>query len=90
MKGKELGLAIEKFKLALGDDYKDIITNLKIEDISYHQVGIRAKLEKHYDFVIEKDKRYPGCINLIGIDSPGLTSSLAIARHVKKLLGKIK
>ena len=32
------------------------------------------------DFIIRKD--LPGFINLIGIESPGLTSAPAIARHV--------
>ena len=44
------------------------------------------KLKDYYDFIIEKDKKFPGLINLIGIDSPGLTSSLAIAKYVKELL----
>ena len=63
--------------------------NLKIDDISYHQVGIRAKPKEYYDFIIERDSRFPGCINLVGIDSPGLTSSLAIAKHVKNILSGI-
>lgn len=38
------------------------------------------------DFVIRHEPRRPGLVNLIGIDSPGLTASLAIAKRVKKLL----
>lgn len=60
--------------------------NIKLEDISLHQTGIYAKLENHYDFVIERDSKYSRCINLLGIDSPGLTSSLAIAKHVGELI----
>ena len=59
---------------------------LKLDDLTMHQAGIRAKLKENYDFVIEKDKKFPGCINLAGIDSPGLTSSLAIAKMVKNLV----
>ena len=59
---------------------------LRSGDISLHQTGIRSKLKNHYDFVIERDPKYQNCINLIGIDSPGLTSSLAIAKYVKQLL----
>jgi L-2-hydroxyglutarate oxidase LhgO len=59
---------------------------LKLEDLAMHQAGIRAKLKDNYDFIIEKDKEFPGCINLAGIDSPGLTSSLAIAKLVKNLV----
>jgi len=61
---------------------------LRLEDISLHQAGIRAKLKNYNDFVIERDPKYQNCINLIGIDSPGLTSSLAIAKYVGRLLEK--
>jgi len=61
---------------------------LKLEDISLHQTGIRAKLKGRNDFVIERDPKYQNCVNLIGIDSPGLTSSLAIAKYIKQLLEK--
>jgi L-2-hydroxyglutarate oxidase LhgO len=41
------------------------------------------------DFIIEHEaaKGFPGVVNLVGIESPGLTSSLAIARYVCDLLG---
>ncbi len=64
--------------------------NLKIDDVSPHQAGILAQvlkhngteLKPHSDFVIERDQKHPNCVNLVGIDSPGLTSSLAIAQYV--------
>ncbi len=59
---------------------------LKLDDLNMHQAGIRAKLRGNYDFVIERDRSAPGCINLIGIESPGLTASLAIARMVKNMV----
>ncbi len=65
-----------------------LFPHLKLEDISLHQTGIRAKLKDHNDFIIERDPKYQNCLNLIGIDSPGLTSSLAIAKYVKQLLKK--
>ena len=37
------------------------------------------------DFVIREDK--PGFVNLVGIESPGLTASLPIARRVAALVG---
>ena len=42
------------------------------------------------DFVIEGEcvHRIPGLINLYGIESPGLTSSLSIANHVLQLLSR--
>jgi L-2-hydroxyglutarate oxidase LhgO len=54
--------------------------------------GIRAKLqgpgEGFRDFVIaeESARGRPGLVNLVGIDSPGLTSALAIAAEVERLL----
>ena len=54
--------------------------------------GIRPKIsgpgEPARDFMIEGplDHGVPGLVNLFGIESPGLTSSLAIADHVRRLL----
>jgi L-2-hydroxyglutarate oxidase LhgO len=54
--------------------------------------GIRPKLqgpgEPARDFVIreETDRGLPGLINLVGIDSPGLTASPAIAKEVARML----
>lgn len=53
--------------------------------------GIRPKIVPPHamaDFVIqgEADHGVPGLINLFGIESPGLTSSLAIAEHIASIL----
>jgi len=61
---------------------------LEQSDLSPGIAGIRAKLqakgESVQDFVIrsEADKGLPGFINLVGIDSPALTASVAIAELV--------
>jgi len=47
--------------------------------------GLRAMPESH-DFIIERSKSAPGLVNVAGIESPGLTSSPAIAEYVKELL----
>ena len=73
---------------------KHINTFLKIkaEDLTMDYTGIRPKVqgpgEHHQDFIIrnEADKGLKNLISLIGIDSPGLTSSLAIAKYVKTLI----
>ena len=62
------------------------VSNIKKEHLSPLQTGIRAKLEGYNDFVIEYSKENNNMINLIGIDSPGLTSSLAIAQYVEKMI----
>lgn len=54
--------------------------------------GVRPKIagpgQKPADFVIAgpADHGLPGLVNLLGIESPGLTAALSIAAHVRKLL----
>ena len=56
--------------------------------------GIRTKLKTASgaasDFIIRNEKAsgLPGLVNLFGIESPGLTSSLAIAERVETLLAE--
>jgi L-2-hydroxyglutarate oxidase LhgO len=65
---------------------------IELEDLQPDQAGIRPKIQKNgepqKDFIIseENEKGLNGFINLIGIESPGLTSSIAIAKYVKSLL----
>jgi len=65
---------------------QNIFPGLKPEDISLHQAGVQAKLNEKYDYVIERDEKHPNCINLVGIDSPGLTACLSIANYVNEML----
>ena len=71
---------------------KDYIKNLNEEDLSADFSGIRPKLfingSSKSEFYIneESSNGFPRLINLIGIDSPGLTSSLAIAVRVRNLI----
>jgi L-2-hydroxyglutarate oxidase LhgO len=57
------------------------------EDIVPDMSGIRPKLqgrgESFRDFVISED--LPGFVNLVGIESPGLTAAPAIAKFVRNL-----
>jgi L-2-hydroxyglutarate oxidase LhgO len=61
------------------------------EDIVPDMSGIRPKLqgpgEAFRDFIISED--LPGFINLVGIESPGLTAAPAIATYVKKMLNAV-
>jgi L-2-hydroxyglutarate oxidase LhgO len=65
---------------------------LKENDLSPDMAGIRSKLqargEDFRDFIIKEEskKGLSGFINLIGIESPGLTASPAIAKFVKVLV----
>jgi glycerol-3-phosphate dehydrogenase len=47
--------------------------------------GLRAKCSKN-DFVVEESNIVPGFINVAGIDSPGLTSSPAVALLVSDIV----
>ncbi len=57
-----------------------------VDDLQLHQTGIQAVLANGQDFHIAPDDIYPNMINLVGICSPGLTSSLAIAKMVRTFL----
>ncbi len=65
---------------------KRFFPGLRLSDLEIDFAGIMANLESGTDFIIERDARHPCCIHLVGIDSPGLTSSLAIARKVADML----
>jgi len=58
------------------------------EDLIWHQAGFQARLKGYPDFVIKADPEQPHFINLLGIDSPGLTSCLAIARRVGEMVNR--
>jgi glycerol-3-phosphate dehydrogenase len=59
---------------------------LELADLELDFAGIMVHLKGSRDFVVKRDARHPGCVHLLGIDSPGLTCSLAIARRVSRLL----
>ena len=71
---------------------KKFLPFLQFDDIAPEMAGIRPKIQKPGDplrdfYIMEENKRgYPGFINLIGMESPGLTSSIAIANYVKELI----
>ncbi|MBI4710602.1 MAG: NAD(P)/FAD-dependent oxidoreductase [Nitrospirae bacterium] len=72
-----------------------IISGLDIDSFLPDMAGIRPKLqgprEKTRDFVIrdESGNGMPGFINLIGIESPGLTASPSIAKMVGGMITRL-
>jgi L-2-hydroxyglutarate oxidase LhgO len=75
--------------------YESIIKylpGLRRESLSPDMCGIRPKLqgpgEEIRDFVIQEESRLglPRWVNLVGIESPGLTACLAIAKHVAAIV----
>lgn len=73
---------------------KPMLPEIEAADLQLAYSGIRAKLvppgrEGIADFVVERDRNVSRAIQLIGIESPGLTSSLAIAEEVTSMVAEI-
>ena len=68
------------------------LPGITMDQLNPEMTGIRPKLQKPgdpaRDFIIAEEtaKGFPGVVNLIGIESPGLTASPAIARYVGELI----
>jgi L-2-hydroxyglutarate oxidase LhgO len=74
---------------------KRFLPFIKADDLEPDTAGVRPMLRKagggFSDFVIaeESDRSLPGLINLIGIESPGLTAAPAIAETVSRVVSGI-
>lgn len=79
-------------KTAFYNTVRQYLPELQFDHISADFCGIRPKLAPpggaFEDFVVKHESAdFDGLVNLIGIESPGLTSSMAIADYVAELLG---
>jgi len=95
MEGRQLDYHVDPAKRHLfAESVRRILPHVRDEDLSPDMAGIRPKLQAPgqppRDFVIqhEADRGLEGLVNLIGIDSPGLTASPAIAREVGRILSQ--
>lgn len=81
---------------------KQLLPELTVADLVPSYTGIRAKLapppgssassgsaNAMTDFIIQRDPEFPRVVQLIGIESPGLTSAPAIAELVGQMAGEI-
>ena len=50
--------------------------------------SLEENMKKFADFEIKQEPGYPGFVNLLGMESPGLTASWAIGEYVKDLYHK--
>jgi L-2-hydroxyglutarate oxidase LhgO len=77
---------------AFAEAARRLLPGLRDDDLSPDIAGIRPKLQgpgdPARDFVVTEETAHgrPGLVSLVGIDSPGLTASPAIAEEVEELL----
>ena len=96
--GYIFGPSVEKFKTINKKKLKNKFINgiknylplLNKKKLLFFKEGIRPKImykkiKSNEDFYIKKIKDY-NWINLFGIESPGLTSALSIAKYVKRIM----
>lgn len=83
----------EKTMDKLFREAKQLLPGLERKHIIGNYAGIRPKQAPpeeggFRDFVIKEEPAKPGLINLIGIESPGLTASVPIAEMVRDILAQ--
>jgi glycerol-3-phosphate dehydrogenase len=84
------------------DSAKQLLPELTVDDLVPSYTGIRPKLapppgatvgsasaKAMTDFIIQRDPEFPQVVQLIGIESPGLTSAAAIAELVEKMVREV-
>lgn len=85
----------ERLRMAL-DEIQSYLPGLRREDVNVDYSGIRPKLRRgasgvaggrnFEDFYIKKEDSVQNFVNLLGIESPGLSASLAIGDYVHSVL----
>ncbi|KAF4126749.1 L-2-hydroxyglutarate oxidase LhgO [Geosmithia morbida] len=91
----DLAPSADRFDLAVAE-IKKYLPQVDVSSLAPDYAGIRPKLANHaavgadastfQDFIIRNEPGYHGWVNLLGIESPGLTSSLAIGEKVEELM----
>jgi L-2-hydroxyglutarate oxidase LhgO len=87
----KIDYVVESGEKEFREDVKKYVPRIVEHELVPDFAGVRPKLQGpndgFKDFVIrnEADKGLDGFINLVGIESPGLTSAPAIARFVAEI-----
>jgi len=80
-------LPVEDFATAA----RELLPMLTVADLRLSGSGIRPKLhpatESFADFMVRRDTQNPRVVHAAGIESPGLTSCLAVGAFVDRLIG---
>ena len=67
-----------------------LLPEVRLEDLTYGGSGIRPKLsaphEQFADFMLRQDAKQPALVHAAGMDSPGLTSCIAVGLEVARLV----
>ena len=70
-----------------------LLRDVTVDDLRLSGSGIRAKLhppsELFADFLIRRDRNNPAVVQAAGIDSPGLTSCLAVGNLVATIVAEV-
>jgi len=78
---------------AFAESARVLIDGVTIHDLRLSGSGIRAKLhppsESFADFMSRRDRMNPAVVQASGMDSPGLTSSLAVGNLVRDLVSAL-
>jgi glycerol-3-phosphate dehydrogenase len=77
---------------SFAESARHLIDGVTVDDLRLSGSGIRAKLhpptESFADFMIRRDRVNPAVVQASGMDSPGLTSSLAVGDLVRDLVAE--
>jgi glycerol-3-phosphate dehydrogenase len=74
---------------------KALLPEVEESDLQLGYSGLRPKIvppdatDAHGDFIIMRDPKVPNAIQLVGIESPGLTSAPSIAEHATQLAAEV-
>jgi L-2-hydroxyglutarate oxidase LhgO len=85
----------EQIRTTVHQAVQPFLPFLKPEDLQPDSAGIHPKVQQQgepmHDYIVchEVDRGMPGLINLIGIESPGVTASPALGRYVSEMIAGI-